>query len=108
MVVRCGLPELQIPGWTSEVRPNKIRILNPTRHGACWTGRNRVERYVRTGRAVIVGLAATRFIESDARNIAAAMKAAEAGAGYVVIRRTLTVDELAHIPFVNPHKALWR
>jgi hypothetical protein len=29
-VVRSEVPELQIPGWTSEVRPNKIRILNPS------------------------------------------------------------------------------
>ncbi len=90
------------------MRPNKIRILNPIRHGACWTGRNRAERYVRAGRAVFVSLAAIRFIETDARNIAAAKKAADAAAGYDDIRRTLTVDELAHIPFVNPHKALWR
>jgi hypothetical protein len=89
------------------VRPDKIRILNPIRHGARWTGRNRSERYVRTGRAVFVGVAAIRFIETDARNIAA-KKAADAAAGYDDIRRTLTVDELAHIPFVNPHKALWR
>ena len=90
------------------MRPNKIRILNPTRHGACWTGRNRAERYVCTGRAVFVGLDAIRFIESDSRNIAAAKKAADAAAGYDDIRRTLTVEELAHIPIMNPHKALWR
>jgi hypothetical protein len=90
------------------VRPNKIRILNPNQHGVCWTGRNRAERYVRTGRAVFVGLAAIRFIASDARNIAAGKKAADAAAGYDDIRRILTVEELAHIPLVNPHKALWR
>jgi hypothetical protein len=90
------------------VRPDKIRILNPIRHGACWTGRNRAERYVRTGRAVFVGLAAIQFVDSDLRNIAAAKKAADTAAGYDDIRRTLTVEELAHIPLVNPHKALWR
>lgn len=90
------------------MRPNIIRILNPTRHGARWTGRNRAERYVRTGRAVFVGLTAIRFIESDPRNIAATKKASAAAAGYDEIRRTLTVEELAHIPIMNPHKALWR
>ena len=90
------------------MRPDKIRILNPTQHGACWTGRNRAERYVRTGRAVFVGLAAIRFVESDLRNVAAAKKAAETVAGYDGIRRTLTVEELANIPLINPHKALWR
>ena len=90
------------------MRPHKIRILKPTRHRACWTGRNRAERYVRTGRAVYVGPAAIRFIESDARNIAAAKKAADAAAGYDDIRRTLTVEELANIPIMNPHKALLR
>ena len=57
---------------------------------------------------MFVGLAAIRFIESDARNIAAAKKTAAAAAGYDEIRRTLTVEELAHIPIMNPHKALWR
>jgi hypothetical protein len=85
------------------VRPDRIRILNPTQHGSCWTGRNRAERYVRTGRAVFVGLAAIRFVESDSRNIAAAKKVADTAAGYDDIRRTLTLTEL-----VNPHKALWR
>ena len=45
-VVLSGLPELQISGWTSEVRPNKTRILNPTQHGGCWRGHNRAERHV--------------------------------------------------------------
>lgn len=90
------------------MRPDKIRILNPTQHGSCWTGRNRAERYVRTGRAVFVGRTAIRFVESDPRNIAATKKAADAAAGYDDIRRILTVEELAHIPLVNPHKALWR
>jgi hypothetical protein len=57
---------------------------------------------------VFVGLAAIRFIESEARNIAAAKKSADVAAGYDDIRRILTVEELAHIPLVNPHKALWR
>jgi hypothetical protein len=78
------------------VRPDKIRILNPTQHGSCWRGRNRAERYVRTGRAVFVGMTAIRFVESDPRNIAATKKAADAAAGYDDIRRILTVEELAH------------
>jgi hypothetical protein len=90
------------------VRPDRIHILNPTQHASCWTGRNRAERNVRTGRAVFVGLAAIRFVESDPRNVAAAKKAADAAAGYDDIRRTLTVQELAHMPIMNPLKALWR
>ena len=88
--------------------PDKIRILTPTRHGSCWTGRKRAERYVRTGRAVFIGLAAIRLVESDARNLAAVKKAAESAAGYDDIRRTLTVAELANIPLINPQKALWK
>jgi hypothetical protein len=60
----------------------RVFILNPPPNGSRWTGRNRAERFVRTGRAVFVGENSVRFVDSDPRNQAATEQADRDAEGY--------------------------
>jgi hypothetical protein len=79
-----------------------VRVVNAVWNGSGFIKRKKADRFVKEGRAVFVGTDQLRLIESDPRNLAAAAKAA---AGYVAIRRTMTLQELKHLPVMRPRIA---
>jgi hypothetical protein len=79
-----------------------VRVVNSAWNGSGYIKRKKADRYVKEGRAVFVETDQLRLIESEPRNIAAAAKAA---AGYEDIERTMTLDELKHLPVMRPHIA---
>ena len=54
------------------------------------------------GRAIFMGTDQLRLIESHPKNLAAA---ATAAAGYEGVNRTMTLEELKHLPVMRPHIA---
>lgn len=89
-----------------------VRVVNAPWNGSGYIKRKKAEFYLREGRAVLAGSARhpdrdqmidqLRLIASHPDNVRAAKTAA---VGYKAIRRTMTVEELAHIPMVRPQIA---
>lgn len=89
----------------------KIRILNPVAGGSPFCTDKRAERFIRSGRAVRVGVA-IRFVESDHRHHSAqnsqasAISTAEANmrAGYDVDVETkpATLAQISGLPCTDP------
>jgi hypothetical protein len=86
-----------------------VRVVNSPWNGSGFIKRKKADLYVMKGRAVFVGrvrhpdrdelIEQLRLIESHPENIRAAARAA---AGYEAINRTMTLEELAHLPVMRP------
>src|SRR5687767_5904444 len=82
-----------------------VRVVNAAWNGSGYVKRKKADKYVKEGRAVFIGsvhhpdrnemIDQLRLIESHPENIRAA---ASAAAGYEAIKRTMTLEELKHIP----------
>jgi len=79
-----------------------VRVVNSPWNGSGFIKRKKADRYVKDGRAVFVGTDQLRLIESHQKNLAAATRA---GAGYEAIERTMTLEELKHLPVMRPRIA---
>ena len=89
-----------------------VRVVNAPWNGSGFIKRKKAEFYVTAGRAVFVGSARDphrdeiidqlRLRESHPDNVRAAKTAA---LGYNGIRRTMTIEELAHIPMMRQQVA---
>ena len=79
-----------------------IRVVNSPWNGSGFIKRKKADRFVKEGRAVFVGTDQIRLMESHPKNLAAATKAA---AGYEGVDRTMTLEELKHLPLMRPHIA---
>jgi hypothetical protein len=89
-----------------------VRVVNAPWNGSGFIKRKKAEFYLKEGRAILAGSARDlnrdqmidllRLIDSHPDNVRAAQTAA---VGYQAIRRTMTIEELAHIPMMRPQVA---
>src|ERR1039458_3857447 len=90
-----------------------VRVVNPVWNGSGFIKRKVATFYLKEGSAVLVGrvqhpdrdemIDQLRLLEAHPKNIRAA---AEAAKGYQEIERTMTLDELQHLPMMRPRIAL--
>lgn len=79
-----------------------VRVVNAVWNGSGYIKRKKAEHYVKEARAVFVAPDQLRLIQGHPRNLAAT---ASAAAGYESITRTMTLDEMAHLPMMRPGRA---
>ena len=79
-----------------------MQVVNSIWNGPGTIRRKKAEHYVLTGRAEWVGPEQVRMITLHPENKAAA---SDAAAGYQGITRTMSLEELAHLPIANPRLA---
>jgi hypothetical protein len=97
---------------TTRKLSSHVRVVNAPWNGSGYIKRKKAEFYLKEGRAVLVGSARhpdrdqmidqLRLIDSHPDNVRAAKTAA---VGYKAVRRTMTIEELAHIPMMRPQIA---
>lgn len=83
-----------------------IRVVNPIQGGSAFTTPKRAHSYVQRGRAVWVGagLSTIRFTDEDEQQKIALRKATNDG--YATVDRRLTLDEMRHVPIIQPWKLM--
>jgi hypothetical protein len=100
---RPGIQEAAGAGPRGSEKPEGlsayVRVVNAAWNGSGYIKRKKADYYVKGGRAFFVCPDQLRLIQSHTANLAAASAAA---AGYESIMRTMTLDELAHIPIMRP------
>ncbi len=82
-----------------------VKILNPIAGGATHIGVKRAIRFIKSGRAEIVG-ECLRFIE-DHHARQAALKSSQGrhtAGGYDRVRRRITLEEMSNIPIISPRE----
>ncbi len=79
-------------------RSYRVKVVNPIWNGSGTIRRKKAEHYVLHGRAEWVGSEQVRMLMSHPANRAAA---AEAAAAYESVKRTMSREELAHLPLAN-------
>lgn len=81
----------------------KIKILNPVPGGATEIGMERAKRYVRAGRAVLIGGSLRFHVEHHGHRSAqqAAIRHTDGGYSRACGRGVATDQELANIPVIN-------
>jgi hypothetical protein len=77
----------------------QVLIVNPLPGQSNFTSIRRAQRYAIKGRAVFVGDSAIKFIDDEHR--AAWASSLVTKAGYDGVERSLTLNEVAHLPVVN-------
>lgn len=77
--------------------PYRVTVVNPIWNGGYTIRRKKAEHYVEVGRAEWVGPNQLRMLMSHPANIAAMTRAS---AGYHDINRTMTQQELRHVPLI--------
>jgi hypothetical protein len=85
-------------GGQSERRSYQVKVVNAIWNGSGTIRRKKAEHYVLHGRAEWLGSEQVRMLMSHPANRAAA---AEAAAAYESIQRTMSREELAHLPVAN-------
>ncbi len=79
-----------------------VRVVNAAWNGSGYIKRKKAHHYVKEARAIFVAPDQLRLIQGHPKNLAAGVSAA---AGYKSITRTMTLDELTHLPMVRPSRA---
>lgn len=91
-----------VPAERERKRSYRVKVINSPWNGDGLIRRKKAEHYVSVGRAEWVSADQVRMIGSHPQNSTAASRAAE---GYQSVTRTMTLEELAHVPLVNPRIA---
>lgn len=81
----------------AEKKPGKVRVVNSPWNGNGMIRRTKAEHYVQMGRAEWLDANHLKMLMSHPANMVAAGRAA---AGYADINRTMTQQELRHVPLI--------